>query len=53
MTVRIFSINTTAGIRYGLKFADSGNVLTNATAKWKSEYSARKFAEKMGYKIAR
>ena len=51
MKVKIFSVSTVAGIRYGLKFADSGKVLANAPAKWKSEYSIRKFAEKMRYAL--
>ena len=53
MAVRIFSVNTTDGKRYGLQFADSGKVLTNATAKWRTESGVKKFAEKMGYTLMR
>lgn len=51
MTVRIFSVNTTAGMRYGLINANSGDVLHAATAKWKTAKGAESYAKKMGYEI--
>ena len=48
MKVKTFEINTTAGKRYGL-VTTTGRVLTNATAKWKTEKGALNFAKKMGY----
>lgn len=50
MKVKTFAIRTTAGKRYGLMEV-SGRVLTNATAKWKTEKGALNFAKKMGYEI--
>lgn len=49
--VKVFEINTTAGKRYGLVFADSGDVLYNATAKWKTPQGAERYAAKMGYEL--
>ena len=51
MKVRVFSIDTTAGERYGLKNAEG--VLHNATAKWKTAAGAEKYAAKMGYELIR
>ena len=51
MTVKIYELNTTVGKRYGLANAKSGDVLNNALAKCKTPARARRFAEKMQYKI--
>lgn len=50
MKVKTFSINTTAGKRFGLVNME-GQILTNATAKWKTEKGALNFAKKMGYEV--
>ena len=52
MFVQIFSVTTTAGERYGLKNS-SGDVLTNATAKWKTAQGAKNYAHKMGCTLKR
>lgn len=51
MKVQVFSINTTAGARYGLANVKSGDVLYNATAKWKTANGAERYAAKMGYEL--
>ena len=51
MTVKIFTISTTGGVRYGLVNARSGDVLINATAKWRTTKGAENFAAKMGFKV--
>ena len=51
MTVKTFSINTTDGKRYGLVNASTGDVLHSATARFKTERGAIRFAERMGYEI--
>lgn len=53
MTVKTFSINTTAGERYGLINANTGNVLHCATAKWKTERGAINFAKKNGFEVVK
>lgn len=50
MKVKMFSINTTAGKRFGLMTLD-GQVLTNATARWKTKRGALNFCKKMGYEL--
>ena len=51
MKVKTFSINTTDGKRYGLKNASTGDVLHCATAKYKTERGAIKYAIKRGFEI--
>ena len=51
MKVKVFSVNTTVGTRYGLINAITGDVLYTATAKWKTAQGATKYAVKMGYEI--
>jgi hypothetical protein len=51
MTVKTFKINTTDGNRYGLKNAKTGDVLYNATAKWKTERGAINYAKKRGFEL--
>ena len=53
MTVKIFTINTTGGARYGLINAKSGDVLINATAKWKTVKGAERFAATMGFELVK
>lgn len=52
MKVKVFEINTTDGMRYGLKNAKTGDVLYNATAKWKTPRGAKGYATKRGYELA-
>ena len=52
MKVKTFSINTTDGKRWGLKNANTGDVLHGATAKYKTESGAIRYAIKRGYEIA-
>lgn len=51
MKVKIFEINTAAGKRYGLVDASTGDVLYNATAKWKTLQGAKRYAAKIGYEF--
>lgn len=53
LKVKIFSINTTNGEKYGLVNANSGDVLHNATAKWKTTKGAEKYAAKMKYMLVK
>lgn len=53
MKVTVYSINTTAGIRYGLKHANTGDVLHSATAKWKTERGAQTFAKRNGWEVVK
>lgn len=53
MKVKVFSINTTAGTRYGLKNAKSDYVLHSATAKWKTERGAQAFAKRNGWELVK
>ncbi len=52
MKVKPFKVNTTAGARYGLAYADgTGGVLPSATAKWKTKRGAVNYANKRGYQV--
>lgn len=51
MKVQVFSINTTAGVRYGLQSSKDGRVLYGATAKWKTAQGAINYAKRNGYEL--
>lgn len=51
MKVKVFSVNTTAGIMYGLKNAADNQVLYTANAKWKTAKGAQRYAQKHGYEL--
>lgn len=51
MKVTVFSINTTDGKRYGLKNANTGDVLHSCTAKYKTANGAQNFARKHGWEL--
>lgn len=54
MKVKPFKINTTAGARYGLAYADdTKGVLPSATAKWKTIRGAVNYANKRGYQVVK
>lgn len=53
MGVKVFSINTTAGVRYGLVNAITGDVLYYAWARWKTAKGAEGHARKMGYELVK
>lgn len=53
MKVKVFSINTTDGMRYGLKHANDGRVLHSATARWKTARGAQGFAKRNGWEIVK
>lgn len=53
MKVTTFSINTTDGKRYGLKNANTGDVLHCATAKYKTERGAVSYARKRGFEVVK
>ena len=53
MKVKVFSINTTDGIRYGLKHANTGDVCHSATAKYKTAKGAENFAKRHGWEVVR
>ena len=51
MKVTTFSINTTDGKRYGLKNANTGDVLHCATAKYKTRKGAESYAIRRGFEL--
>lgn len=53
MKVKVFEIPTTDGKRYGLVNETTGNVLHNATAKFKTAKGAERVAEKYGYELVK
>jgi len=53
LKVKVYSVNTTAGRKYGLINIRSGEVLYGATSKWKTQQGAEKFAAKRGYEVVR
>lgn len=50
MKVKMYSIGTTNGRRFGL-ITEDGQVLKNATARWKTKRGALNFCKKMGYEL--
>lgn len=52
MKVTIVEFTTTAGNRYGLKNAKTGQLLTYCSSKWKTSRGAINYAKKHGYEIA-
>jgi hypothetical protein len=53
MKVNVFSINTTDGLRFGLKSANDGYVLASAPAKFKTERGAVAAAKRLGHEVVR
>ncbi len=51
MKVKIYEEKTTVGKRYGLKNANSGDVLYYHTAKWKTVAGVKRAAAKAGYEV--
>ena len=51
MKVKVFGINTTDGMRYGLKNAKTNDVLYNATAKWKTPRGPKGYARRYGFEL--
>lgn len=49
MKVKVFTASTTGGVYFGLVNAVTGDVLHNATARWKTAKGAANYAKKMGY----
>lgn len=51
LKVKIYSVNTTDGVRYGLKNAKSGDILIYAWSKWKTIKGVENYVKKMGYEL--
>ncbi len=53
MKVKVYDINTTDGMRYGLKSASTGDILPSGCARWKTERGAVNYARKLGWEVVR